>query len=53
MDLNTTEIIVALGFIVTGLNYILPEKIVKKLRLDSFQRFLGFLAKTPGGIKTK
>ena len=38
---------------VTGLNYLLPEKTVKKYKLDSIQKFLAGLAETKGGMSFK
>lgn len=48
--MELSEIALAVGFIVTGLNWLLPKRTVEKLRLDKIQKFLGFLASTKGGI---
>ena len=52
-NINPEEISIALGVIIAGLNYLLPKKVVKKLKLDSIQIFLEFLANTKGGISIK
>ena len=45
------EISIALGFIYMGLIYFLPPKIAKKI--EPIGKLLQFLAKTPGGLKSK
>ena len=52
-DMNTAELSLGLFGIITVLNYFLSPKTVKRLRLDSIQRLLGFLANTKGGISPK
>lgn len=51
--MSIAEIVLGVGLIVAGLNFILPPKTVKKLRLDKVQEFLEFLKSTGSGTTIK